>query len=192
MRVLRTTQPSVGVHLACTPIMELDTPPTIAVGLILGYGAISIHGSEGFCAELASEACIFNDAPETLESTLESVNADLRRAVAAEYGVPCIALEAAISIGFLQEMGVAPQAVEQLKARIASGRRPPVLIYWTELSRRDQHVARLVAQGLTNREISESMCLGGRIVEMHIYGLMAKTGSRSRTDLARWVTRHDE
>ncbi len=73
----------------------LDPHWTVAVRLILGYGATAVHGQEGYRAALARVACIFADAPEPLASE----KADLRRKVADAYGVPCITLEAAISIG---------------------------------------------------------------------------------------------
>jgi hypothetical protein len=99
-------------------LMALDPHRTVAVGLTCGYGAIAMHGSEGYRAELASVACIFSDAPEPLVPAA----VDPRRRVAEAYGVPCLTLEEAISIGFLQELGVARQTVDQLKAWIEAGR----------------------------------------------------------------------
>jgi hypothetical protein len=99
----------------------LDPQGTVAVGLIQGYGAVAVHGGEGYRAALASVACIFSDAPQPLLTG----PVEVRRRVAEEYGVPCITLDAAISIGFLHEMGVEPQAVEQLKTWIAAGRPVP-------------------------------------------------------------------
>jgi len=179
----------------------LDPHRTVAVGLILGYGATAVHGLEGYRAGLASVACIFADAPEALVTE----KADLRRTVSDEYGVPCIALEAAISIGFLQELGVRREAVEQLRAWIEASRPlaqapespPPIPMSprrnecrASELTERERLIARLLAQGMTNVEIARTISLNSRAVDFHIYRLIEKTDSRSRADLTLWVTKH--
>jgi DNA-binding CsgD family transcriptional regulator len=171
----------------------LDPHRTVAVGLILGYGATAVHGREGFRAGLASVACIFADAPETLETE----KADLRRTVADEYGVPCIGLEAAISIGFLQEFGVSRYAVDQLRAWIEMGRplaqapQPPTSISISArrneaqaygLTERELQIAQLLAKGMTNKEIARSVSLNQRTVDFHLAKLMEKLNVRSRRD----------
>jgi hypothetical protein len=150
----------------------LNPHRTVAVGLVLGYGAIAVHGGEGYRAGLASVACIFADAPEALETE----KANLRRAVADEYGVPCIGLDAAISIGFLHEMGVGSQAVEQLKAWIAAGRRLPL----HDAIQLKRQIDRLRAQGLTLREIADAINL--RTVEIN--------EATSADDLLRLIAKH--
>jgi len=169
----------------------LDPHRTVAVGLVLGYGATAIHGWEGYRAGLASVACIFADAPVALVAD----KAELRRTVAEEYGVPCIALETAISIGFLQELGVHRHAIEQLKAWIETGRpleqapEPPKSISTSpggnerqasELTERELQIAELMAQGLTNKEIARSISLNQRAVEFHMGKLMEKIRLRSQ------------
>jgi DNA-binding CsgD family transcriptional regulator len=171
----------------------LDPQRTVAVGLIQGYGAIAVHGWEGFRAEFASVTCIFSDAPEPLLT--EPVN--VRRTVAEEYGVPCITLDAAISIGFLQEMGVRPPAVEHLKAWIGAGRPLPrtqapsssITISprrtdgeATELTRRELQIARLLVKGLGNTEIARSTGLNERAVDFRVARLMEKIGLMSRRE----------
>jgi len=53
-------------------------------------------------------------------------------------------------------------------------------------------VLKLVADGLTNREIGERLFLSPRTVEKHVERLLAKTGVRNRSQLvaraARWRT----
>jgi len=159
--------PVPAMHLALS-----NRPWPVAVGLIRGYGAIALHGREGFRAGLASVICIFSDAPEPLVTEL----GDARRRVAEEYGVPCIVLDAAISIGFLHEMGVGSQAVEQLKAWIAAGRPVPN----ADLIRLKRQVDWLRAQGLTNMEIARS--LNVRTVEIKV-----DTGP---DDLVRLIAEH--
>ena len=55
---------------------------------------------------------------------------------------------------------------------------------------READVLRLIADGLTNKEIGERLFLSPRTVEKHVERLLAKTGSQNRSQLvsraARW------
>jgi predicted ATPase/DNA-binding CsgD family transcriptional regulator len=55
------------------------------------------------------------------------------------------------------------------------------------LSRREAEVARLIAQGLSNRAIAESLVLSVRTVDGHVERILAKLGFSSRTQVAAWV-----
>ncbi|GII51970.1 LuxR family transcriptional regulator [Planotetraspora thailandica] len=56
------------------------------------------------------------------------------------------------------------------------------------LSRREQEVAELVAQGLGNKEISCALVIAQRTAESHIEHIMTKLGFKSRTQIAAWTT----
>ncbi len=55
--------------------------------------------------------------------------------------------------------------------------------YGNALSPREQDVARLLAQGRTNREIADVLFLSPRTVEQHVARVLRKLGVASRTDL---------
>ncbi|MBB5835924.1 ATP-binding protein [Kribbella italica] len=57
--------------------------------------------------------------------------------------------------------------------------------YGTELSPREQEVARLLGSGHTNREIAEVLFLSPRTVEQHVAKVLRKLGVSSRSELAR-------
>jgi DNA-binding CsgD family transcriptional regulator/tetratricopeptide (TPR) repeat protein len=56
---------------------------------------------------------------------------------------------------------------------------------WGSLTRAERAVARLVAQGLTNRQAAEQMFLSPHTVSFHLRQVFRKLGIRSRVDLAR-------
>ena len=66
----------------------------------------------------------------------------------------------------------------------APGRRDPVL-----LTRRETSIARLLAQGYTNRQIAEELGLSVRTAETHRANIMSKLGLTSRVELVRWAAR---
>src|SRR5690349_17406198 len=61
--------------------------------------------------------------------------------------------------------------------------KPPTL----RLTRREDEVARLVAEGLTNREIADRLFISERTAEHHVEQVRNKLGFRSRTQIAGWV-----
>jgi DNA-binding CsgD family transcriptional regulator len=58
------------------------------------------------------------------------------------------------------------------------------------LSDRQLEVARLVAQGLTNAQIAESLAISPRTVARHLDNIYARLDLRSRAGLTRWVVEH--
>ncbi len=56
-----------------------------------------------------------------------------------------------------------------------------------ELTPTETRVVALVAQGLSNREISEQFNVSQRTVESHVSNMLNKTNLNNRTELARWA-----
>jgi NarL family two-component system response regulator LiaR len=53
-----------------------------------------------------------------------------------------------------------------------------------DVTKRELDVIRLVVAGLSNQEIADDLGLSARTVQAHIASAMAKTGARTRTQLA--------
>jgi DNA-binding CsgD family transcriptional regulator len=56
-------------------------------------------------------------------------------------------------------------------------------------SAREREIVTLLAQGLSNREVAERLCLSVRTIEGHVYRAMARTGVATREELARLLQR---
>ncbi|MEU7854483.1 AAA family ATPase [Nonomuraea sp. NPDC049141] len=74
---------------------------------------------------------------------------------------------------------ITPAAGRRLRRRIAGPAEPQ-----GTLSPREEEVARLAADGLTNKEIAESLFLSPRTVEVHIANALRKLGLTSRRQLS--------
>ena len=57
------------------------------------------------------------------------------------------------------------------------------------LSAREGEVARLVADGLTNRAIATRLCISERTVESHLERIRKKLDFHHRSELAAWIAR---
>jgi DNA-binding CsgD family transcriptional regulator len=60
------------------------------------------------------------------------------------------------------------------------------------LSQRELEVARLVADGLTNKEIGARLFISEHTVDTHIRGILNKLGFDSRARIAAWIAAESE
>jgi DNA-binding CsgD family transcriptional regulator len=60
------------------------------------------------------------------------------------------------------------------------------------LSDRESEVARLVAEGLTDRQIASRLFISERTVHAHLRAAFAKTGARNRVLLVVWLAAHGQ
>jgi DNA-binding NarL/FixJ family response regulator len=74
----------------------------------------------------------------------------------------------------------------------ANGQLPAVLRApepksWAPLTAREQQVAKLLAQGLTNKQIAEELVIAEGTAGVHVDHILEKLGFHSRTQVAVWV-----
>ena len=74
------------------------------------------------------------------------------------------------------------ERIEQLRA--AAWR--PTSAVRSPLSPRELEVARLVARGLTNKQIGEALYVSERTAENHVQHILVKLGFSSRSQIAVW------
>ena len=95
-----------------------------------------------------------------------------------EVGMPVLAER--IQIG-LAQLGTRP------RRRTPDGKRHSEGLKGSVLTPREREVAALVAEGMTNRQIGESLFVAERTAETHVENILMKLGFTSRTQVARWV-----
>jgi DNA-binding NarL/FixJ family response regulator len=59
------------------------------------------------------------------------------------------------------------------------------------LAKRETDVARLVAEGLTNRQIGTRLFISERTVDSHVRSILNKLGVSSRAQIAAWMASAD-
>jgi DNA-binding NarL/FixJ family response regulator len=60
------------------------------------------------------------------------------------------------------------------------------------LGNREAEVARLVADGLTNKEIGARLFISERTVDSHVRSILNKLGFSSRAQIAAWIASLDQ
>jgi len=59
------------------------------------------------------------------------------------------------------------------------------------LTRRQAEIARLLAEGLSNKEIAQTLSIEVATVKNHVHQIFEKTGMRQRTDAVEWIAAHE-
>ncbi len=83
-----------------------------------------------------------------------------------------------------------PQVTAQVLERVRRG--PPVDRELEGLTGQEQRILELIGEGMTNRQIAESMFLAEKTVKNYVSSLLAKLGLSSRTQAAIFAAKHQE
>jgi DNA-binding NarL/FixJ family response regulator len=83
-----------------------------------------------------------------------------------------------------------PKALEAvLEDYLQRVREPTARHYAPELTAREREVLKLIAEGNTNQDIAELLCLSRKTVETHRSNIMEKLGMHKVTDLVKYAIR---
>jgi DNA-binding CsgD family transcriptional regulator len=168
----------------------------------LASARIAIHKGDPLTAveelETASTLLLHRDRP----LLTAHIRMEMARALAGAGEKAAAAVEAEAALATFQRLGVAPDiaAGRELLSGLGADARAdadaravgaPLLktAGGEALTRREIEVARLVAVGLTNREVAERLHLSVRTVETHVDRVLGKLDFHTRTQLAAWVGR---
>ncbi|HVE93990.1 MAG TPA: AAA family ATPase [Acidimicrobiales bacterium] len=159
------------------------------VELWLGIGASHLGRFDDAIADLehAERACAENGASafrvesqyelaRTLVSRNQPGDAERARLLLGEARVRAVAL------------GMRPiqEKVDALRRRL------DVVDTTRALTRREHEVAKLVSEGLTNRQVAERLVIAERTAENHVQHILTKLGLSNRSQLAVWAATKDE
>lgn len=88
------------------------------------------------------------------------------------------------------EIWLPPAIAGRALAMLARGETPGSGNLIELLTERETDVLRLLAQGLTNKDIAQTLILSVRTIEAHLRNIFGKLNVTSRTEAALWATRH--
>jgi DNA-binding CsgD family transcriptional regulator len=197
-------------HPACAPLLELlvevrllraDEPGAReALGALEQIAAATRDERAAAYAELAGgrvggdgakfQAALERFAQLQLPFEAARSRAELARAIA-ERSPHAAAGEARTALREFERLGAAQQAdrTAALLRRLGA----PDARSWPrgagELTKREQEVLSLLAEGLTNAEIADRLVVSRRTAEHHVANILGKLGLRSRTEAAAYAVR---
>ena len=151
------------------------------VELHLGKAAAALGELDAAIADLETAATIATATGASgfvVEAGVELAAALARRATQADTDQARTRLAAAASDA--KRLGLAPfsQRIGDLQAGLRAGSSP--------LSSREWEVARLVGQGMTNRQIAAALYVSERTAQNHVQHILTKLGLANRSQIAVW------
>jgi non-specific serine/threonine protein kinase len=107
-----------------------------------------------------------------------------RETISNSLGAPILASEMQAGKHMTRDAAIAFALDEKKAARPGAH---PAKAGTMPLSKRELEVARLVAEGLSNKEIASRLFLSERTVETHVSNILNRLGINSRVEIAGWV-----
>jgi DNA-binding NarL/FixJ family response regulator len=160
-------------------VMVLD------LGLPEVGGAVVLERLRGELPEIRTLVVTANESPESIVSAVaagaagylskSATGEQLRQAVITTYGGGSV---------------VTPELAGHLLREVRGNARGEESSVRPALGARELEVLRLVARGLTDREIARELYMSPSTVQKHLTRIRRKTGLRRRSELARWAVEH--
>jgi len=156
------------------------------VELALGMAAAAVGRMDQAVTDLeaAASSCDGNGARGyAVQARVELAEALDRRQATGDPDRALAVLDGAA--GEAERLGMTPftRRIEQLRAR-----RPAMAGADSPLSPRELEVARLVARGLTNKQIGQALYVSERTAENDVQHILTKLGFDNRSQIAAWAS----
>jgi predicted ATPase/DNA-binding CsgD family transcriptional regulator len=159
---------------------QLGALPGIADSLEAIAGLTAEAGHHGHAARLFGAALALRDRGGYARAPWERARYEADLALVSR-SLTAEELQAVLAVGRAMSLAdaVAEASAAPLRTRPADG--------WHTLTHREQEVAQLVAEGLTNPEIAERLVIARETVKTHVSNIFSKLGITGRWELAREV-----
>ena len=154
------------------------------VELALGMGAAALGQLDAAETDLTAAlrwSRTHHARPFLVEAAIELAGVHARRAGPADTAIAGALLDEAAAIA--SQLHMPPFIVREQRLRMRVGLDRTA----SGLSARETQVAQLVARGLTNRQIAETLVLSERTAGNHVQHILTKLGLHNRTQIAAWV-----
>jgi DNA-binding CsgD family transcriptional regulator len=179
-------------RLECVAYLSTDVRQLTCVARELGDAAVLVGdraAARAYYLQALDAAGKIHFRPELALTHLRLAEVQLE-----EDAAPSTALEHLdLAVPELQDMKMQPALERALDLRRnhapPSTRGPAGQTSSDTLTTREREVARLLADGLSNREIAERLVISEGTVEVHVRRILSKLDLRSRTQVAGWVLR---
>jgi predicted ATPase/DNA-binding CsgD family transcriptional regulator len=155
-------------------------------------------GALGCCAARSREPRLAAQLFGAMENLRAEAGATINAGMAPALAQATTSVTAALGPSkFATEFQTGQQLSRDAAARLALGEAAPPTIAASDhgsagvLRQRETDVARLVADGLSNKEIGARLFISERTVESHIRNIMNKLGFNARTQIAGWMATPD-
>lgn len=186
---------SPGQAKVAASTMRLLAERNPGVASLAGAAAHAEGVLSGDLATLRSAVQAYRSSPRTLaratvlEDTAHGERAAGNRSAAVHLLREALALYE--SCGARRNANRVIKRLNRLGVHRTSARGSRASILWDTLSESELRVARLVAQGLTNRQVAAQLFLSPHTVDSHLRHSFTKLGVNSRVELTRQVLTHD-
>jgi DNA-binding NarL/FixJ family response regulator len=173
---------AVGDISRVSPILQPDQPTTLLIDLPPPLPPLA----QQLKANVPDLGLLFLVESYELDQILPLLQAGATGCISRDEPVAELA-RAIIAVG-RGEISLPPSIAARALAALARGE-PATGGLIEPLSEREIEVLRLLARGLTNKDIAQTLILSVRTVEAHLRNVFGKLGVRSRTEAALWATK---
>jgi DNA-binding CsgD family transcriptional regulator len=170
-------------------VRTVNNPPQLGFALSLSAEIALAGGAPESAARLLAAVAVLREAMGILDSSRDERHE--RLVAEAQAALPLESFAAAQAAGAsASRETMIEEAIRVLTALPPPKPGSPAAASTDGLTRRERDVLRLVAEGLTDREIAGALFIGDRTVESHLGNVFAKLDLHSRSAAAVYAVRH--